>query len=203
VDVLIIDLDGDFLATEVKNAVPQVYSRALYGFHARAYHAAEHLVAGLYASGYGGLRRVEGLVVIEKSGGLDHAVPEIMGVQTEFLEGAEHAVAHYAAELAALYLLAAGQQSVVPRHGDYVAHMYVPGAGANLYGLLFAHVHHNDEHVVGIRVLFNGDYPAYYDVLYFLAQIFGGLLLGAGEGHSLGKIPVAEIDLHEFVEPFS
>jgi hypothetical protein len=89
------------------------------------------------------------------------------------------------------------------RHGHKVAHVDVPRAGDDLQGRGLAHVDKGDEHVVGIRVLFDGEDLAHHDVLYLGAQVLGGLLLGAGQGHGLGKVAVAGVHLNEFVEPFS
>ena len=81
---------GGTAASQVEHAFPKVDACALHTLHAGANHAAEHLVAGLYIGGDGGLGRVDGLVVIQKRRGLDDAVPEVVGVDIQFLQGAEH-----------------------------------------------------------------------------------------------------------------
>lgn len=89
------------------------------------------------------------------------------------------------------------------RHRDNVTHVNVPCTGADLNGFFFAHVNHRDEHMVGIRVLFDGKDLSDNDVLYFRAQILDSLDLRAGDGHSLGKISVVFIDFNKLIEPFS
>ena len=86
----------------------------------------------------GGLFALEHVIVAQDSGSLDDAVGEIALVQCQLAQGAQHPVGGHAPELALGDLHAAGQQALVLGYGHQVAHVDVPGAGADLDGLLFA-----------------------------------------------------------------
>ena len=131
------------------------------------------------------------------------AVGKVVNVQLQLLQGAEHTVGHYTSEKAAFDGFSAGQHSAGPCHRHHVAHMDVPRAGDYLDGGFFAHVYHGDEHMVGIGMLFDGQYLAHHHVFDLRAQIGGDLLLGAGHGHSLRKLVVGRVYLNKFVEPVS
>ena len=60
--------------------------------------------------------------------------------------------------------------------------------------------------MVGVRVLFDGEYPARNDVFHVRGEVLGYLDLGAGYGHGLGKIVVVYLvhaEVYELIEPFS
>ena len=60
--------------------------------HFGSNHLAVDLEAGLHILGNGGLLAGEGMIIVEQSGGLDDAVGEVTGVQSQFGQTAEHAV---------------------------------------------------------------------------------------------------------------
>ena len=151
----------------------------------------------------GGLVRVDRVVVVQEGSGGDDAIGEVTLVQAQLGQGAQHAVGQHPPQLALLNLLAAGQGGLVEGHRDQVAHMDVPRPGDDLDRLLFAHVQLAHPHVVGILVAFHGQDASHHHVRNFPAHVVGQLHLGAGEGHGLGEVPVAGVDLNKLVEPFS
>ena len=203
VDVLIVHGQRLFSSAQIKHAAPQIDAGRGHGFHTRAYDAAKHLVARPDARGDGGPGRVDGLIVIQQGGGFNDTVGKVVGVQLQLLQGAEHAVGQHAAQLAAEDLLAAGQQGVVLCHGDEIARVDVPRAGADLERLFFARVDHGDEHMVGIGVLFDGENFSHHHIFDLRTQVLGGLHLGAGHGHRFGKGTLIRVHRDEVFEPFS
>ena len=126
-----------------------------------------------------------------------------MRCHAKLLERAEHAVGGNAAQLALGDLHAAGQQGVVQGGRHQVAHMDVPGPGADLYRLALADVDLADQHMVGIGVLLQGHNAAHLHVMDVLAQVLGDLHLGAGQGHGLGELSVGGINSDKLIQPFS
>ena len=89
---------------------------------------------------------------------------------------------------------------------DQVAHMDVPGAGADLDGGVLTHVHLSDPHVIAVRVALHGQDAAHHYIFELGAVVLIGLHLGAGEGHCLRKFLIADFaDRHvdEFCQPFT
>ena len=52
-------------------------------------------------------------------------------------------------------------------------------------------------HVVGIRVALHGEDGAHHDIGDLGSPVLGGLHLGAGEGHGLGKVFIVGVDVHK------
>ena len=169
--------------------------------HFAADHGAEHLVPGLDVGGDGGLLRVQRLVVVQQRGGGDDSVGIIvLGGEAQLLQGAEHTVGRYAPELALFNFRAVGEQGLVLGHGHQIAHMDIPCAGDDLGRLRLSHVDLADPHVVAVRVLFHGQNLAHHHVFQGFIQRRDGLHLGAGEGHGLVKLPVADVgNVYKFI----
>ena len=85
----------------------------------------------------------------------------------------------------------------------HIAGVDVPGAGDNLDGRALAHIQLADPHVVGIRVALHGEDGAHHDIGDLGSPVLGGLHLGAGEGHGLGKVFIVGVDVHKLVQPLS
>ena len=85
-------------------------------------------------------------------------------------------------------------------HGHQIAHMDIPCAGDDLGRLRLSHVDLADPHVVAVRVLFHGQNLAHHHVFQGLIQRRDGLHLGAGEGHGLVELPVADVgNVYKFI----
>ena len=132
--------------------------------------------------GQGRLLILEAGVVVQDRGGLDDRVGGVVHVQLQFLERAQHAIGHLAAQLALGDLDAAGQGGLVLGDRDQIADVDVPRAGADL-GDLVAHVDLADPHMVGIGVADHFIDAADHDVFDLLAEVADLLDLGAGHGH--------------------
>ena len=169
--------------------------------HLAADHGAEHLVPGLDVGGDGGLLRVQRLVVVQQGGGGDDGVGIVMlGGEAQLLQRAQHPVGHHAPELALFNFRAVGEQGLVLGHGHQIAHMDIPCAGDNLGRLRLSHVDLADPHVVAVRVLFHGQNLAHHHIFQRLVQRRHGFHLGAGEGHGLVKLPVADVgNIYKFI----
>ena len=136
------------------------------GEHLCRHHFAENPVAGLDVCGDGGLFTVQGMIVVQKRGGLDHRIGEVVGRgEPQLLQRAQHAAGQNAPELALFDLNAAGQQSLVLGHRHEVALVDVPGAGDDLDRLGLAHVNLADPHVVGVGMVLHPDDPACHHIL--------------------------------------
>ena len=171
----------------VDGALIGLIGSGLDGVHLTSHDLAENLQAGGQLFRQGGLFALEHVIVAQDSGSLDDAVGEIALVQCQLGQGAQHPVGGHTAELALGDLHAAGQQALVLGHGHQVAHVDVPSAGADLDGLVLAHVHLGDPHVVAVGMVFHGQDFAHDDIFKLCGVIFKGLHLGTGEGHCLGK----------------
>ena len=169
------------------------------------HYLAINLMAGLHIGGDGGLFLVQGLVVVQQGGGLDDSVGiVVLGGQAQLLQRAQHAVGQHAPQLALFNLHAAGQQGLVLGHGHYVALVDVPGTGDDLDGLSLAHVQLADPHVVGIGVVLHLHDAAGHHIFQRVVQNFGDFHLGAGEGHGLRKIAVADrTHIDKLIQPFT
>ena len=88
-------------------------------------------------------------------------------------------------------------------HWDEVPLVDVPGAGDDLDGFLFAHVDLANPHVVAVGVALHGEDLPHHHMVDLGPQVLGGLHLGPGEGHGLGKVFVIGVDVYELVQPFS
>ena len=196
--------DFPLLCAEAETAAP----RALFlhdRLELRRADLAEDLIARLDGGADRGLVRIERMIVAEDRRGDDDGLGEIVRGHAQLLERAEHTLRFDAAQLAAADLGAAGEQRAVQRRGDEIALVHVPGAGADLYGLA-ADVELRDEHMVGVRVLFELHDAADDHLADRFGQIARDLHLRAGDGHRLGKGVVVHFfdrQVDEFIEPFS
>ena len=188
-------------AADVQRGVVQAVGLGLTFQHLAADHGAEHLAPGLDVGGDGGLVLVQRVIVVQQRGGGDDGVGIIvLGGEAQLLQRAEHAVGENAPELALFNLHAVGQQGLVLGHGHQIPHMDIPCAGDDLGRLRLPHVHLADPHVVAVRVLFHGQNLAHHHVFQGLIQRRDGLYLGAGEGHGLVKLPVADVgNIYKFI----
>ena len=188
-------------AADVQRGVVHAVGLGLTFQHLAADHGAEHLVPGLDVGGDGGLLRVQRLVVVQQGGGGDDGVGIVMlGGEAQLLQRAQHPVGHHAPELALFDFRAVGEQGLVLGHGHQIAHMDIPCAGDDLGRLRLSHVDLADPHVVAVRVLFHGQNLAHHHVFQGLIQRRDGLHLGAGEGHGLVKLPVADVgNIYKFI----
>ena len=188
-------------AADVQRGVVQPVGLRLTFQNLAADHGAEHLVPGLDVGGDGGLLRVQRLVVVQQGGGGDDGVGIVMlGGEVQFLQRAQHPVGHHAPELALFDFRAVGEQGLVLGHGHQIAHMDIPCAGDDLGRLRLSHVDLADPHVVAVRVLFHGQNLAHHHIFQGLIQRRDGLHLGAGEGHGLIKLPVADVgNIYKFI----
>ena len=100
-------------------------------------------------------------------------------------------------------LLAAGEEGAVQGHGDQIPLLHVLRPGDNLKGLSPPCIHLADPHMVAVLVALHGQHLAHHHVFDLIPHVVGQLHLGAGEGHGLGELPVAGVDLNKLVEPFS
>ena len=191
---------------EIQRDVPEIDARVRDGLDLARDDLAEDLVARLDVGGDRGLGGVDGVVVVQKGGGLDDGIGEVVRRDIQLLERAEHTLGRNASELAARDLHAARKQGVVQGRGDKIALVDVPRAGADLDGLAQTDVNLRDQHVVGVGVLFELEDFADLDVFDARTQVLGHLNLGAGDGHGLGKgsvvVPVKR-QVYELIEPFS
>ena len=188
-------------AADVQRGVVHAVGLGLTFQHLAADHGAEHLVPGLDVGGDGGLVLVDGMIVVQQcSGGDDGVRIIVLGGEAQFLERAQHTVGEYAPELALFDFRAVGEQGLVLGHGHQIAHMDIPCAGDDLGRLRLSHVDLADPHVVAVRVLFHGQNLAHHHVFQGLIQRRDGFHLGAGEGHGLVKLPVADVgNIYKFI----
>ena len=163
------------------------------------------LVAGLDVSGDGGLRGVDGMIVVQKRRGRDNGIGEVMlRRHAKLLERAEHAVRLDAAQFALFDLHAARQMRAVQRCGDIVADVDVPRARDDLHRLRLTDVDLQDPHMVGILVALHFEHLAHDHVLEVFVGALDGLDLRAGERHIVVELPIGDIlEVNEFVEPIS
>ena len=169
--------------------------------HPGADHGAEHLIAGLDVGGDGGLVLIQRMIVIQQSGGGDDRIGVIVvGGEVQLLERAQHPVGHHTTEIALFNFRAVGEQGLVLGHGHQIAHMDIPCAGDDLGRLRLSHIDLADPHVVAVRVLFHGQNLAHHHVFQGLIQRRDGFHLGAGEGHGLVKLTVADVgNIYKFI----
>ena len=206
VDVLAVRHGDSLAAAQIQGAAPAVHTGQLHRLDRRGNDLAKDLVAGLDVSGDGGLGRVDGVIVAQDSGRLDGRVVEIVNREFKFLERAEHTEGLDATELTLGNFHAAGQQRVMQSRGDKIALMDVPGAGADLYWCILAHLQLADQHMVGIGVLLQLQDLADLDVFHARREILRDLNLGAGDRHRLSKglvVNLIQAQVHELVKPFS
>ena len=188
-------------AADVQRGVVQAVGLGLTFQHLAADHGAEHLVPGLDVGGDGELFGVDCLIIVQQGGGGDDGVGIVMlGGEAQLLQRAQHPVGHHAPELALFNFRAVGEQGLVLGHGHQIAHMDIPCAGDNLGRLRLSHVDLADPHVVAVRVLFHGQNLAHHHIFQRLVQRRHGFHLGAGEGHGLVKLPVADVgNIYKFI----
>ena len=188
-------------AADVQRGVVLSVGLGLTFQHLAADHGAEHLVPGLDVGGDGGLLRVQRLVVVQQGGGGDDGVGIVMlGGEAQLLQRAQHPVGHHAPELALFDFRTVGEQGLVLGHGHQIAHMDIPCAGDDLGRLRLSHVDLADPHVVAVRVLFHGQNFAHHYIFQGFVQSRHRLHLGAGEGHGLVKLPVADVgNIYKFI----
>ena len=166
---------GHGLGLRLQAQLPAIHAGVFHRGNARGHHLAEHTVTRLDVGGNGGLFRVDGVIVAQNRGRLNHGVGEIVLGGLQLLERAEHAVGGHAAELSFRDLCTVRQQCVVQRCRHQVAHMDVPGAGADLHRLFPADVELSDQHMVGVRVLFQRKDAPDLHVFHPRTQILGDL----------------------------
>ena len=188
-------------AADVQRGVIPAVGLSLTFQHFAADHGAEHLVAGLDVGGDGGLVLVDGVIVVQQcSRGNDRIGIIMLGGETQLLERAKHSVGEDAPELALFDLHAAGQQGLVQGGGYQIPHMDIPCAGDNLHRLALPHIDLTDPHMVAVRVLLHGENLAHDHVFQGFVQSRHRFHLGAGEGHGLVKLPVADIgNVYKFI----
>ena len=188
-------------AADVQRGVVHAVGLGLTFQHLAADHGAEHLIAGLDVGRDGGLVLIQRMIVIQQGGGGDDGIGIVMlGGEVQFLQRAQHPVGLHAPELAFFDFYAAGQQGLVLGHGHQITHMDIPCAGDDLGRLRLSHVDLADPHVVAVRVLFHGQNLAHHHVFQGLIQRCDGFHLGAGEGHGLVKLPVADVgNIYKFI----
>ena len=193
-----------FTASIQCNGVAAI-SYSFAGTYPGGHHGAVDLVAGLHVCRDGGLGRVQRMIVIQQRGGGDDSFGiVVLSGEAQLFEGAEHTIGYHAPELALFNLHTAGKQGLVLGHGDQIAFVNVPGTGDNLGGLPFADINLADPHVVGVRVALHGDNPSGHHIFQRVVEHLGDFHLGAGKGHGLGKVPIADgAKIHKFIEPFS
>ena len=186
---------------DVQRGVVQAVGLGLTFQHFAADHGAEHLVPGLDVGGDGGLFGVDCLIIVQQGGGGDDGVGIVMlGGEAQLLQRAQHPVGHHAPELALFDFRAVGEQGLVLGHGHQIAHMDIPCAGDDLGRLRLSHVDLADPHVVAVRVLFHGQNFAHHYIFQGLIQRRDGFHLGAGEGHGLVKLSVADVgNIYKFI----
>ena len=188
-------------AADVQRGVVQAVGLGLTFQHFAADHGAEHLVPGLDVGGDGGLFGVDCLIIVQQGGGGDDGVGIVMlGGEAQLLQRAQHPVGHHAPELALFDFRTVGEQGLVLGHGHQIAHMDIPCAGDDLGRFRLSHIDLADPHVVAVRVLFHGQNLAHHHVFQGLIQRRDGFHLGAGEGHGLVKLPVADVgNIYKFI----
>ena len=194
---------GDGAAAYLAGGGVGVHAVAAHGGDPGADHAAEDLVAELDVGGDGGLVLVQGVVVVQKGGRSDDGVGEVTGVQAQLREAAHHAVGDDTAQFTLFNLLTAGEGGLVQGNGDHVVGVNVPGAGDDLNRLFLTNVNLAHPHMVGVGVALHGQDLAHHHVGDLLPQVVGQLYLGAGEGHSLGKVFIIGVDGDKLAQPFS
>ena len=195
--------NAHFGAAHIEFHIVNAVSHGFHVQHLAANDRAEHLVAGLNIRRNGGFLFIQRVIIIQQRSRNHGCVGEIPLVQTQLAQAAEHAVGHYAPQLALFDFLAAGQGGFVQRHREQIAGVNVPCTGDNLHRLFGTHVHLTNPHMIGIRVTFHGQQFAHNHVADFSAQIFRNFHFRAGQGHCLGKIPVTGINCYKFIQPFS
>ena len=85
-------------------------------------------------------------------------------------------------------------------HGHQIAHMDVPCAGDDLGRLRLSHIDLADPHMVAVRVFLHGENLAHHHIFQRLVQRRDGFHLGAGEGHGLVKLTVADVgNIYKFI----
>ena len=206
VDVLAVGGHVQHGVPHVDGALIGLISGSLNGVHLTSHHLAENLQTGGQFFRQGGLFALEHMIVAQDGGSLDDAIGEITLVQCQLGQGAQHTVGGHATELALGDFDAAGQQTLVLGYGHQVAHMDVPSAGADLDGLVLAHVHLGDPHMVAVGMPLHGQNFAHHHIFKLSGVIFISLHLGTGEGHCLGKRFVrddADGYIYEFGQPFT
>ena len=201
VDILeadVVNVSAAFPPVQGKGPVPPAVVH--HQVHPGADHRPEELVPRLDVCGNGGLFRVHGLVVVQQGGGGDGGVGEIPLVQAQLMEAAHHAVGQHAPQLAPGDFFAAGEGGVMLGYGDQIPLVNVPGSGDDLNRLLFPDVHLTDPHMVAVGMTLHLLDAAHNDVLNLRPQVLRDLHLGAGDGHGLGEVPVADrADVYKFL----
>ena len=144
-------------------------------------------------------------LVIENPDAVGIGAGQVVLGQAQLGEGAEHAVGLLAPELALGDMHAAGQPGVVQGGGDQIALVHVLSAGDDLYGLLLAHIHLADPHVIGVGMADHGKNLAHDHVFDLGVHAFVGLHLLAENGQCFDEFFIGNVaEIHEFfVQPFS
>ena len=160
-------------------------------------------MAGLDIRRDGGLFLVQGMVIIQQSGGSNDTVGKIPLVQSQLLQRAHHAVGEDAPQLALFDLLAAGKGGFVERYRHQIPGVDIPGAGDDLDGLCLPDIQLADPHMIGVGMALHGGDAAHHHIGDLSAQILGDFHLGSGEGHGLGKVFIIGINGDKLAEPLS
>ena len=88
-------------------------------------------------------------------------------------------------------------------NGNKVAFLNVLCTGNDLNAFTFAQIHLANPHMVGVGVAGDRENLTHNNIYDFFACECSAFNLGAGEGHSLGKVFVACVNTDEFIKPFS
>jgi len=177
-----------------KNCIPQ--TQELQGIHT-GFHGVH--CAGFLAVQLSGSRQRTGLRLCHGAEGLGEDIDAVLrslgigvAVASQLLDSAHHACGRNAAEFAGLDLdpvlregtavMSAGHTAAVQDHGDQRALKDIGGTCDDLHSL-FSHIHLADDQFVRIRVLLDGQDPAYHDFFQIFVQTLDAVHLGAGHRH--------------------
>ena len=125
-----------------------------------------------------------------------------MDCQAQFTQGAEHTVALLTAQLTLVDGYAAGQSGAVLGNGHNITGLDILGAGADLNGCAFAHIHLAYHQMVGIGMGFYREQLAHYYILDFSSFIGIAFHLGTTHGHVVRELLGSYINVHIIGQPF-
>ena len=145
------------------------------------------------------------ILVVQDPDAVSENAGQIVLGQAQLLEGAQHAVGLFTAELALGDVNTAGQPGIVQCCGNQIALVDVLSAGDDLHQLFLAHVHLADEHMVRVGVGNHGNNLGYHNILNFSVHTLPGLDLLAEDGERFNIFLIRNVgQVHEFlIDPFS